>query len=68
VLLDILNKLNENDLVQQFIQVRGGTINIILWVITLKQNKIFPSMSRKATCADNAAMENSLAKYITEKN
>ncbi|MGE7989439.1 IS3 family transposase, partial [Lysinibacillus fusiformis] len=29
-----------------------------LWVITLKQNKIFQSMSRKATCADNAAMEN----------
>ncbi|SEN93501.1 Transposase InsO and inactivated derivatives [Paenisporosarcina quisquiliarum] len=29
-----------------------------LWVKTLKQNKIFQSMSRKATCADNAAMEN----------
>ena len=29
-----------------------------LWVQTLKQNKIFQSMSRKATCADNAAMEN----------
>lgn len=29
-----------------------------LWVITLKRNKIFQSMSRKATCADNAAMEN----------
>ncbi len=29
-----------------------------LWVITLKQNKIFQSMSRKAKCADNAAMEN----------
>ena len=28
------------------------------WVQTLKQNKIFQSMSRKATCADNAAMEN----------
>ena len=28
------------------------------WVKTLKQNKIFQSMSRKATCADNAAMEN----------
>ncbi len=28
------------------------------WVTTLKQNKIFQSMSRKATCADNAAMEN----------
>ena len=28
------------------------------WVKTLKQNKIFLSMSRKATCADNAAMEN----------
>ena len=28
------------------------------WVRTLKQNKIFQSMSRKATCADNAAMEN----------
>ena len=28
------------------------------WVSTLKQNKIFQSMSRKATCADNAAMEN----------
>ncbi|EFI67299.1 hypothetical protein BFZC1_17029 [Lysinibacillus fusiformis ZC1] len=68
MLLDIFNKLIENDFVQQFIQVRGGTINIILWVITLKQNKIFQSMSRKATCADNAVMENSLAKCITEKN
>jgi len=29
-----------------------------LWVKSLKQNKIFQSMSRKATCADNAAMEN----------
>lgn len=28
------------------------------WVKTLKQNQIFQSMSRKATCADNAAMEN----------
>lgn len=28
------------------------------WVKALKQNKIFQSMSRKATCADNAAMEN----------
>ena len=28
------------------------------WVKTLKQNKTFQSMSRKATCADNAAMEN----------
>lgn len=28
------------------------------WVKTLKQSKIFQSMSRKATCADNAAMEN----------
>ncbi|MGE7623725.1 transposase [Viridibacillus sp. NPDC096237] len=28
------------------------------WIKTLKQNKIFQSMSRKATCADNAAMEN----------
>jgi len=28
------------------------------WVQTLKQNNIFQSMSRKATCADNAAMEN----------
>ncbi|WP_313893389.1 IS3 family transposase [Psychrobacillus sp.] len=28
------------------------------WMNTLKQNKIFQSMSRKATCADNAAMEN----------
>lgn len=28
------------------------------WVKTLSQNKIFQSMSRKATCADNAAMEN----------
>lgn len=28
------------------------------WVKMLKQNKIFQSMSRKATCADNAAMEN----------
>ena len=28
------------------------------WVRILKQNKIFQSMSRKATCADNAAMEN----------
>jgi putative transposase len=27
-------------------------------VKTLKQNKIFQSMSCKATCADNAAMEN----------
>ncbi|MBP1950973.1 transposase InsO family protein, partial [Virgibacillus litoralis] len=28
------------------------------WVKTLKKNKIFQSMSRKATCADNAVMEN----------
>ena len=28
------------------------------WVRILRQNKIFQSMSRKATCADNAAMEN----------
>ncbi|MFC3389050.1 IS3 family transposase [Salinicoccus sesuvii] len=28
------------------------------WVRTLKENNIFQSMSRKATCADNAAMEN----------
>lgn len=28
------------------------------WVKTLKQSKIFQSMSRKATCADNATMEN----------
>ena len=28
------------------------------WVKTLKQNKVFQSMSRKATCADNATMEN----------
>ena len=28
------------------------------WVQTLRQNNIFQSMSRKATCADNAAMEN----------
>lgn len=28
------------------------------WVKTLRQNKVFQSMSRKATCADNAAMEN----------
>ncbi|MGP4083060.1 IS3 family transposase, partial [Pseudalkalibacillus sp. R45] len=28
------------------------------WVRTLKGNKVFHSMSRKATCADNAAMEN----------
>jgi len=28
------------------------------WVSTLKENKIYQSMSRKATCADNAAMEN----------
>ncbi len=28
------------------------------WVKTLKKNNIFQSMSRKATCADNAVMEN----------
>lgn len=28
------------------------------WINTLKNNKIFKSMSRKATCADNAVMEN----------
>ena len=28
------------------------------WVKTLKQNKIFQSMFRKATCADNAPIEN----------
>ncbi|SDM53047.1 Transposase InsO and inactivated derivatives [Sediminibacillus halophilus] len=28
------------------------------WVRTLKENNIFQSMSRKATCADNALMEN----------
>jgi putative transposase len=28
------------------------------WIKTLKQHNIFQSMSRKATCADNAVMEN----------
>jgi putative transposase len=28
------------------------------WVKTLKRSKVFQSMSRKATCADNASMEN----------
>lgn len=28
------------------------------WVRTLKKNKIFQNMSREATCADNASMEN----------
>ncbi|WP_141904983.1 DDE-type integrase/transposase/recombinase [Lysinibacillus fusiformis] len=28
------------------------------WGQTLKQNKIFQSISRKTTCADNAAMDN----------
>ncbi|KPL57643.1 IS3 family transposase, partial [Rossellomorea vietnamensis] len=28
------------------------------WVKTLKKNNVFQSMSRKATCADNAVMEN----------
>lgn len=28
------------------------------WVKTLKKNNLFQSMSRKATCADNASMEN----------
>jgi transposase InsO family protein len=28
------------------------------WGMLLKENKIFQSMSRKATCADNASMEN----------
>ncbi|QKS70010.1 IS3 family transposase [Paenalkalicoccus suaedae] len=28
------------------------------WVRTLKENKVFQSMSRKATCADNASIEN----------
>jgi transposase InsO family protein len=28
------------------------------WVKTLKKQRIFQSMSRKGTCADNAAMEN----------
>ena len=28
------------------------------WIKTLKNNKIYQSMSRKATCADNAVMEN----------
>lgn len=28
------------------------------WVRALKENKVFQSMSRKATCADNASMEN----------
>ncbi|SDO58334.1 IS3 family transposase, partial [Alkalicoccus daliensis] len=28
------------------------------WVKTLKKHRIFQSMSRKATCADNAMMEN----------
>ena len=28
------------------------------WIKTLKDHKIYQSMSRKATCADNAAMEN----------
>ncbi|QGH34172.1 IS3 family transposase [Gracilibacillus salitolerans] len=28
------------------------------WVRTLKENKVFQSMSRKATCADNAPIEN----------
>ena len=29
-----------------------------MWVKTLKQNKIFQSITRKATRADNAAMDN----------
>jgi len=29
-----------------------------MWVKTLMRNKIFQSMSRKATCADNTSMEN----------
>src|SRR5699024_3872410 len=28
------------------------------WERTLKQKKVFQSMSRKATCADNASMDN----------
>src|SRR5690625_2396039 len=28
------------------------------WVMILKENKIYQSMSRKANCADNASMEN----------
>ncbi|QGH34293.1 IS3 family transposase [Gracilibacillus salitolerans] len=28
------------------------------WVRTLKENNVFQSMSRKATCADNAPIEN----------
>ena len=43
---------------RRFTRIRDGTININTWVKTVKQNKIFQSMSRKATYADDAAMEN----------
>ena len=37
---------------------QGWHYQHITWVKTLSQNRIFQSMSRKATCADNAVMEN----------
>ncbi|MGI7281572.1 IS3 family transposase, partial [Campylobacter jejuni] len=37
---------------------QGWHYQHIKWVKTLKKNKVFQSMSRKATCADNASMEN----------
>lgn len=53
------------DIVQQHATVRttihsdqGWHYQHRQWVTTLKQNKLFQSMSRKATCADNAVMEN----------
>lgn len=37
---------------------QGWHYQHIKWVKTLNKSRIFQSMSRKATCADNAAMEN----------
>ena len=37
---------------------QGWHYQHLKWTKTLKENKIFQSMSRKATCADNAVMEN----------
>ncbi|WKA53990.1 hypothetical protein [Planococcus shixiaomingii] len=37
---------------------QGGHYQHRYWMKTLKQKRIFQSMSLKATCADNAAMKN----------
>ncbi|MDM5333007.1 IS3 family transposase [Ureibacillus composti] len=61
----IMKKLGLLPIIQKHAEYRttihsdqGWHYQHITWVKTLSQNRIFQSMSRKATCADNAVMEN----------